>query len=453
MAKQSNKSKISLGVIIFALVFIYLAVHMISYASRDSISMYRIEDITSLSNNDSFSGLIIREESVYNAENTGIINYFHNSNSRCSVDEVVCTIDEKGNFNDIINSKSGTTSLSSENLNELTSQLSAFSLSYNGVNFENAYTLKFDLTNSLIGYLNVDDKAALEELGVDTKYFHVIKATNSGIIEYYTDGYESFDIQSITKDNFDQTSYQKTIFKSGVNVSSDDVAYKLITSDKWSIVIQLDEELADKYKDKDRLNIEFSDHGLKTIALFEEFQNEDGDIFGKFTLSKYMIQYAGTRYLNLKVINDSVTGLKIPKTALTSSEFYAVPVEYITHGGDSKTEGFYKDSVSASDNNDTFITPVISFKDEQYAYIAKDQIDLGTVLIKPDSEDKCAVSSVKELPGVFCTNQGYATFKIIDIIDEDEDYVIARSGMSYSVTVYDNIALDASAVYEGYKIY
>ena len=46
-----------------------------------------------------------------------------------------------------------------------------------------------------------------------------------------------------------------------------------------------------------------------------------------------MIRYATERYLDIELILEDESGLKIPKTAVTEKEFYIVPQDYITSGG------------------------------------------------------------------------------------------------------------------------
>ena len=45
-------------------------------------------------------------------------------------------------------------------------------------------------------------------------------------------------------------------------------------------------------------------------------------------------------------------------------------------------------------------------------------------------------------------NKGYADFKQIQILSDNEEYSIVKSGTTYGLSVYDYIALDASSVKE-----
>lgn len=454
MAQRRSKSiNISLGLVLGVMVCLYLGYHMISYVTNDSLSVYKVKEVTSLDSNDSFTGLILREETVVNSEDSGYINYYIASGSKCAVDDIAYSIDENGTFNNALSSNNGTSGLSTENLLTMTNMLSNYSASYSGVKFDSAYTLRSNIDNTLVGFLNIDDEESLKQLGIDTRFFKAYKSTSSGLIEYYTDGFEGTSADDISAASFDQSLYNKTMKKTGEKISSGDAAYKLITNEKWSIIIKLDDEFSEKYSGKDRLPIEFSEYGLKTTALFEQFTGSDGAKYGKLTLSKYMIQFAESRYLTVNIINSTKTGLKIPKSAITTKEFFKIPVSYLTQGGNSNMDGFNVETISTSGTTVTFKSPTISYRDDEYVYIAKDQIDIGSVLIKPDSDEKIAVSQTGELSGVYQVNQGFAVFKIISIIDEDADYAISEQNSTYSVNVYDMIMLEASSINEGDKIY
>ena len=50
-------------------------------------------------------------------------------------------------------------------------------------------------------------------------------------------------------------------------------------------------------------------------------------------------------------------------------------------------------------------------------------------------------------------NKGYADFKQINILYQNEEYSIVKSNTQYGLTVYDYIVLDATTVDEDELIY
>ena len=57
-------------------------------------------------------------------------------------------------------------------------------------------------------------------------------------------------------------------------------------------------------------------------------------------------------------------------------------------------------------------------------------------------------SDVDKLTGVYNINKGYAVFKQIDILAQNNKYTIVDTGTSYGVALYDHIALDGSKIKE-----
>ena len=90
-------------------------------------------------------------------------------------------------------------------------------------------------------------------------------------------------------------------------------------------------------------------------------------------------------------------------------------------------------------------TTVYSATDTEF-YIESDNLKIGDYICKQDSADKMAVSKSGTLTGVYNMNKGYADFKQITVIAENDEYSIVSSNTQYGLTVYDRIVLDAASV-------
>jgi hypothetical protein len=76
-------------------------------------------------------------------------------------------------------------------------------------------------------------------------------------------------------------------------------------------------------------------------------------------------------------------------------------------------------------------------------------VSLGDVVLYDNSSKKYTIGSDRDsLTGVYNINKGYAVFKQINIMYENEDYVIVEQKTSYGVALYDHIALDGSKLKE-----
>ena len=56
------------------------------------------------------------------------------------------------------------------------------------------------------------------------------------------------------------------------------------------------------------------------------------------------------------------------------------------------------------------------------------------------------VSKRATLIGVYNINKGYADFKQITILDQNDEYAIVEPNMKYGLSVYDYIVLNAESV-------
>ena len=78
--KFKKKRELNLGIFLFAIVFIYLIVTVILYFTRGSISVYEVRE-GSIVRDNSYTGLILRQETAVNSEESGYVSYFQNENS------------------------------------------------------------------------------------------------------------------------------------------------------------------------------------------------------------------------------------------------------------------------------------------------------------------------------------------------------------------------------------
>ena len=146
---------INIGVIIFLFIFIYLAYSVISYMTSDRIQVYEVGEEVSLSRDQTYTGLILREELVANTDQTGYVNYYIREGSRAAVEDVVYSIDENGQFTELLSSSgsSESGSLSRDNLTSLKKTLSSFISMYDETSFYKTYELKYEMENKLLNFL------------------------------------------------------------------------------------------------------------------------------------------------------------------------------------------------------------------------------------------------------------------------------------------------------------
>ena len=81
LKKYKNRRQLNLGIFLFAIVFIYLIVTMILFFTGDTISIYEVRE-GSIVRDNSYTGLILRQETAVTAEDSGYISYYQNEDSK-----------------------------------------------------------------------------------------------------------------------------------------------------------------------------------------------------------------------------------------------------------------------------------------------------------------------------------------------------------------------------------
>lgn len=457
IVKYRRKPKIAVA--IFALVLVYVISFIFIYLSKSKVRTYEVESGT-LTTNAGFTGIIIRDETVYNSEYSGNINYYQKEGSRVKVGDTLYTVDETGRVSEILSqyNTSNENSLSKESLATIKSMLGNFRTDYNGNNFDEIYNLKADINATVLHAMNESIMENLDDIISKTgseNLFRTINCENTGIIAYYIDGFEELTCETVKAEDFNTSTYEKTNLKSEKLIVSGNPAYKLINSEDWYIMIPLTKEDIDLYDlaDKDAVSIKIKKDNISTTANFSIINSGD-KYYGKISLNRYMLRYATERFLDIEIGTASDSGLKIPASAVTENEFYTIPKEFLTKGGNSNDYGFICESYNSSGEAVVkFVAADIYKSTDELCYVSKKDFESGATIIMPDSSKKYTVGPVDKLKGVYCINTGYTSFKLIDVIDQNNEYYIVKKGISHGISTYDRILLDAYNYSDNQMIY
>lgn len=465
MAKKNKKIiryrkplNLNIGMLVFAAIFIYMVFSVYTYITKEKIQFYEVAD-GSIVEDKSYNGIILRNETTQYADSAGIINYYVREGKRASVNTCIYSIDESGAMTSFLEKQSeGAGALTERDLADVQRQLNTYSLAYTDETFDSVYDTRYTLEAMVMEYVNFNTMESqgemVDELGVN---FKQVTTPVSGVVSYAIDSYETLDSSRISEEVFDRSQYQKAITKAGQRVEAGTPIYKVITDDAWSIVFQVTEEDAVEFGAQGTLKVSFPGHGLETSGRFSLITGGDGKAYGKLDFDKYMVQFVSDRYVDFKIETSTTEGLKIPISSVTTKNFYLVPVDFITKGGDGLDDGFNKEVYSETGTSVVFVPTTIYYSNEEYYYIDcdKDQvIQAGDYLVKPDSEERFQVGITASLQGVYNINKGYTVFKQIEVLAQSDEFYTIKKNMSYGLSVYDHIVLNASLVEaEGMLIY
>lgn len=466
MAKKKKNSKIvryrrpmniNVGTIIFAIIFVYMAFSVYTYMKKEKIQFYEVVDGNIVNDND-YNGIILRDEEVQYTDRAGYINYYIREGKRSAVGTRIYSIDESGNLENFMEENpEANVTLTDDNLSDIKRQLSTFSMNYADEKFMEVYDLQRTLEAVVLEYVNFNAlgnlDALIEQSGISFMQF---KAPASGVVSYAIDGFESLEASQVTAETFERTSYSKAITKAGDLIENSAPVYKLVTSDNWSIVFPLTEKDAAELTGQTRLMVTFRSEDLQTMGDFSIMTGADGAAYGKLDFDQYMVPFVSDRYIDFELASEEVDGLKIPVTSVTTKNFYLIPLEYMTKGGDNSNAGFMKEVYSESGTTWELVPSTIYYSTEEFYYIDMSEngpLKAGDYVIKPDSTDRYQIGASASLEGVYNINKGYAVFKQIEILKSNDEYYTIKKAMQYGLSVYDHIVLDAKTVYEGQLIY
>lgn len=161
-----------------------------------------------------------------------------------------------------------------------------------------------------------------------------------------------------------------------------------------------------------------------------------------------MIRYVNDRFVDVELVVSEKTGLKIPNSAITKTVLYGSKRVFYT-GGDSSDPGLMIENHAGDTGSVTLVQPTIYYETDDFYYIDDETVSAGDVVVKNNSSGTYTIGSdVDKLTGVYNINKGYAVFKQIDILAQNNKYTIVDTGTSYGVLLYDHIALDGSKIKE-----
>lgn len=439
---MSNKRRFNwnIGTVIFGALFLYLVITLIIYLTTEHITSYLVTYGT-ISTNETYTALVLRTEETVTANADGYLTYLLPESSKAAAGEKVA----------LISDTAGTTvtaDLDSEELENIRSIASTFSKGYDGTDFDSVYDFKASLNSEML-------QSGTNE-GLSGTY---ISAVDDGIVAYSYDGYESLTVDTFEEDDLNSKTYHSTTVSNAEQVSAGDTVFRLITETKWSIVFAISDRQYANLSSTEVISVKFNKDDNQergNLSLFEK----NGTYYAQITFYSGVVRYCNDRYLDIELITSTETGLKIPTSAVVTKEFYTIPTTFLTYGGEDGDAGFLKRVTNSDGSTTTSFVETELYEEVESEdgtssvyYVDMSDFEKGDVIIHPDSADTYTIGATAELNGVYSINRGYAMFRKISIIDQNEEYCLVETGTTYGISQYDYIVKDGSTVNEDDILY
>lgn len=458
MAKKSTKIRkyrkplnLNIGMIIFGVIFIYVVVCVIMYFQTSRIVRYEVKE-GSLATNNIYRGVIIRDETVIYNQAAGYIDYCAREGERVATNALVYIVDETGKLSQELEELGmGENTLSNRELSEFRSEIIDFVHGFDSSYYSNTYDIKYSLKNTVLKLANTNMLQSIGAVDTNGNTVNYAYAPMTGIVSYWVDGYESLQPQDVTAAVFEgeTKTYEKKQMLSNTLMALEDPVYKLSTSENWSLVIPIEAVRGAKLQEEGFVKVKFLKNQYESWGEVKLLSNADGNTYLQLSFTNSMITFVGDRFLDVELILEDEKGLKIPNSAIVQKEFFLIPEAFVAPGGNNGGDSVLRQSYleNGDISSESLEIEVYNFDSESKEYYVDSSIlNAGDILYKQDGQETYTVSKRATLIGVYNMNKGYADFKQINILYQNDEYAIVKSNTKYGLNVYDYIVLNADTV-------
>lgn len=434
-------TSVNVGTLMFGLILVYIIITLFLYLTQKHVASYEVVEGT-ISGNYRYSAIALKEEEVEKSNVSGNITYYAREGSKANVDMLICSVGGVSTLTDP-SGKDIVTSLSEDDIAKAKNEMTIFAVNFSENMFSGVYSFKSDMQGVIL------QSSINEDAG---KYIRgSYKAPASGFVVYSIDGMEGLTADQLTMDCFSVGSYKSTNLRLKSSVNAGDPIYKLVTNDTWELCFPVDDALKRDLEGVTKIRLRFLKDNTTFAAPIEMVEGADG-VYGKITLKSSLVRFVSDRYLEIELILSRARGLKIPVTAITQKTFVEIPEEYVSVNEDSGNEVFLMRETFLADGSSSVsnvTATVYSHDEENGCYLINPGLfENGDYVVMPGTTRKVQITddSIRTIQGVYNINKGYAVFRQVGIIDENEEFCIVEPGSVYGLSAHDRIVLDASKV-------
>ena len=446
--KYPKQYHFSIGFIVIGVMFIYMLYHLFTYITADNITIYEVSQ-GSISNNLEYNALAIRQEQVITADNNGDVLYLAENFGKVGAKTQVYALDTTGEILSSIDASAAKSEiqLDEDAYGKLQSIVNTYLVDYNPIEFNKTYSFKNELQSQVEQLYTVSAMASMGDSlqsAMASGSFNIYNSPVPGLVVYSIDGLEDITVDSFVSDSFDISNYSTVNLKAQESVVAGQAVYKVITSDHWNLILEVDKSLYDSLQEESYLKIKFLEDDVETWTNLD-FTEKGGKYYLILSLDDSMDRYADSRFVHVKIVNNNISGLKIPNSSIVEKEFYTIPKDYMVQGNNDDSAGF----LLKTESGNTVVNPTVYYETDDYYYVDNELLSRGDRLIKTNSNEEYVVGAdIGKLKGVYNVNKGYAVFKQIEILYQNDDYSIIKTGTSYGISMYDHIVLQGNEVEE-----
>lgn len=486
--KQTVKTGSILSTICFLVFIIYVSGYVISVLSAPTIP---ITNVTrgSIDTPRMINGVIVRDERVYRAEDSGTVHFTLSNHDRTRRGMVVATIQNEAEVNAIQESIADL-DYRIIRMQETRDNFSIYSDDVRRINRDMRSILDSGMYMRLNGNManlhatvdNLDRHMTLRNQMLLGEYrgsvmplvqdrmsyqnrlnqnLSSITSNTSGIISYHVDGFE----ESLTMDRLRNLTrleinlrIEPDLVPINRGVNAGDAVFRIVASNEWYIVSYIENDMIGHWQPNMFTSIyiqcEQTNSFQEQHVQIVEINRGDRESYVILRSTRGMLDHIDRRNIRFQVTSGVYEGLKIPNTAIVNRSLLRIPIDMVqeeeTHVMVRRQEGYAVVPVP--------IVIKVRNTDEGYVYVLQDfsVINIGDVLLSPDGTELYQISGLENFEGVFIINSGIAQFRRI-IIDENTpsnfSHTVLDPHRNNAIRVHDRIVSDARNIQEGQTIF
>lgn len=461
---RRNKKKNSLfskfqpeyiGVIIFLLILVIMVLYIVVFSKKNKASIYEVQaDDNAMET--VFRGIALRQEKIIECDYSGFINYYVQNGKRSAKNGVIYSVDESSNLYNEISSMIGIDRLADNDIKSIKNVIYGYLDEYSDFKINEVSEFKNEISDTIYSLVNDNSIESMKSInaGDSASAFHIKKTDTSGVLSYKSDNLLGLTFENVTAEMFENKyELDKKNLKSTGLISQGDPVCRLVTDDNWQIAVKVPEEMYLKLLERSSLSIYINDYYLPVTGELKTVQKTDG-YYALISLEKYMSMYIDERFLDIELMVDDDSGLKIPLSSCIERQFYSIPLTMFVENENYRGKILLREAYNA--NGDLVyeaIYPSKYFSDDAYAYIDMNVLNEGDILINNETGERLRVNAVSSISGVFNVNKGYNQFVRIEKIRGNGEYLIIKKNTPDGLRQYDHIALNAADAVDQAIIY
>ena len=402
----------------FLIIFIYVLISVLTYLTSNKTEVYEVRS-GSLSDNQVYQGIALRNESVVNSDYTGTINFYNKEGERVPEGGLAFSVDETG------------------------------SRKFSPGDFVSIYDFKSGAVSSA---QKISNRKVLSEIpDLSSTSIHPCYAEETGEILYFVDNCEGITFENLTVENFDRTGYKKNQIANGSRITAGEPAYKMVTDENWSVAIHVaSAEEASELVKRAYIQVRFLENQMISWATVSSRSDDNDNYYVNLRFSNSMSDFCLDRFVDVELIASQQSGLKVPNSSITKGSFFLVPKEFVFEGVGGQS-GVLLEVYTENNEKSVQFVPAVPYSENEDCYYLDDSVlRAGMIIDRPNSSDQFTIGDQDELIGVYYINKGYPDFRQVNILYQNEEYAIVYAIVApnslYGLQEYDYIVLYADSV-------